>query len=489
MYKLRLKSWGLVKNLKADEADRLLDNVYSGTASAIPVIRGRAIGSKRFRGRLNRAASAANSFSQSPPSSSDTGGDPTTPEFVLTCGTTSLISTNLDSPAIYRQSEVCLKMAWQFSHMQFSSGQWDMSGKAYDFQADKVCMLWVNTNTAAEMLMEDRMSPSNWQLLRDAFDQHDTALIKPDPSLLWVTHHFVLKFLQIGNEISRSFLRWITGLSRIRLGNSHPLTVLFATMEMMEVEQIRGLAVDAILKAQFDVVSKFYRPGHVTQMSHRVNTIRRLFEQRTLSFPSMPQASTTCDDDDTRDHRELGWASWASISFCHLLIHEGRPNEARAVLITLCQYLETFPLPEISLKSPPHPKGTILRLLGWLKTHMTSIESSKTSQLPAQQIDAYIYRLMLALLTLENSRSESGPNGVFRAFEDNIETMLRDDLPTTKTANDSRDDDNRIEVSQGEYVFILGLPRIKISGRDEVLGEFLCQTLEDKLTFFINHKL
>lgn len=449
MYKLRLKSWGLVKNLKSDEADRLLDNVYSGTASAVPVIRGRAIGSKHFRGRLNRATKAAKSFSQSPPSSTDTDDDPTSPEFVLACGSTSPISHNLDAPAVYRFSEACLKLVCQFSDMQFSSGQWDMSGRAYDFQTDDTCTCWVNTNTAAEMLMEDRMSPSNWQLLRDAFDQHDTALMKPDVSMVWATHHSVLKLMRIGKDLGRVFLRWIIGLSRIRLGNSHPLTVLFATMEKMEVEQIRGLADDAILKAQFDVVSKYHRPGHASQVSHRLAGVRKLCEQRALSFPSLQQAATTCIEDEMRD--DLGWASWASISLSHLLLHEGRPDEARAVLITLCRYLETFPLPEINPKSPPRPKGTMLRLLGWLKAHMSSTQSSKTSPSMTEEIDSYIYRLMLAMLSLETSLSESGSNNsVFRAFEDDIETMLSADIPATRIINDDRVDDNRISISQGE---------------------------------------
>ncbi|KAK7914885.1 hypothetical protein PG985_012588 [Apiospora marii] len=449
MYKLRLKSWGLVKNLKSDEADRLLDNAYSGTTSAVPVIRGRAIGSKHFKGRLSRAAKAAKTLSQSPPSCTDTDDDPNSPEFVLTCDTTSPISHNLDAPAVYKFSEACLRMVWQFSHMQFSSGQWDMSGKAYNFETDNTCICWVSTNTAAEMLMGDRLSPSNWRLLRDAFDQHDTALIKPDVSMVWATHHSVLKLMRIGKDLGRVFLRWITGLSRIRLGNSHPLTVLYATMEKMEVEQLRGLAVDAILKAQFDVVSKYHRPGHVSQVSHRLVAVRKLCEQRALSFPSLQQPVTTCIDDDMRD--ELGWASWASISLSHLLIHEGRPDEARAVLTTLCQYLETLPLPGINLKSPPRPRGTMLRLLGWLKTHMSPTESSKISPSVTEEVDLYIYRLMLAMLSLENSLIESGPdNTVFRTFEDDIETMLGDDVPATKTANDSRDDDDRISISQGE---------------------------------------
>ncbi|KAK7984778.1 hypothetical protein PG988_002400 [Apiospora saccharicola] len=452
MYKLRLKSWGLAKNLKSDEADRLLDNVYSGTAPAVPMIRGRAIGSKHFKGRLNRAAKAAKSLSQSPPpSSSDTEGYPSSPEFVFTCGTSSPISTNLDAPAMYKFPEACLKIVWQFSHMQFSNGQWDMSGKAYDFKTDNDCMLWVNTNTAAEMLMEDRRSPSNWQLLRDAFDQHDTALINLDPSMLWATHHSVLKFLQVDKEIGRVFLRWIIGLSRIRLGDTHPLTVFFSTMEKMEVEEIRGLAVDAILKAQFDVVSKFYRPGHTTQISHRINNVRKLFEQRTLSFPSLQQDPTTCRDDDMRDYRELGWASWASISLSHLLIHEGRPDEARTVLVTLCQYLETFPLPEVNSKAPPRPTRTILRLLGWLKTHMSSAQSTSSSHPLAVEIDSYIYRIMLASLSLGNNPNCSGPDdALFRTFEDNIEMMLSDNLPVTEIVNDIRDDDNRASVSQGE---------------------------------------
>ncbi|KAK8064675.1 hypothetical protein PG994_007313 [Apiospora phragmitis] len=453
MYKLRLKNWGLIKNLKAEEADRLLDNVYSGTAIAAPTIRGRAIGSKHFKGRLNRAAKAAKSISQSPPSSTETDADSTSLELVFAHGSTSPITDIIDAPAIFSSPETCLRVVWQFSHMQFSNGQWDLSGKAYDFQADQTCMCWVNTNTAAEMLMKDRLSPSNWQLLREAFDQHDVALIKPDISMVWATYHNVLKLSRIGKDLGRVFLRWMTGLSQIRLGPLHPLTVLFATLQKMEFDELR-LAADAILRAQFDVVSKHHRPGNVYQSSQRMHAVRKLYEQRALSFPSLQQAFTSCIDE-MRDYHEdtddLGWASWASILLSHLLIHEGRHGEARAVLIALCQWLETFPLPEVDLNSPPDPKGTRLRLLDWLKTHMGATQSSKSSRSPAEDVDRYSYRPMRVMLHLEHILSESGPNGaVFRVFEDDMEMMLGDDLRAMRIADGDYDDDSRTSIFQGE---------------------------------------
>ncbi|KAK7962121.1 uncharacterized protein PG986_002946 [Apiospora aurea] len=343
MYKLRLKSWGLVKNLKADEADRLLDNVYRGAAvAAVPTIRGRLVGSKHFKGRLNRAAKAAKSFAQPPPSPTDSDPDPISPGLVVARRSTSPIADKIDDPPVFGVPETCLKLVWQFSQMQFSNGQWDLSGKVYDFRTDKACMCWVDTNMAAEKLLDDRQSPSNWRLLRKNFDQLDVTLIKPDISMVWATYHSVLKLSRIGIDLGRAFLRWMSGLAQIRLGHSHPLTLLLDTLQKMEVDEIRSAA-DLMLVAQFDVVCQNHRLGNLHQAVKRLDGIRQMFEQRALI-------------DEMRDHQEdtddVGWASWASISLCNVLVYEDRREEARAVLTTLGQWLETFPVPEIATNPP-----------------------------------------------------------------------------------------------------------------------------------------
>ncbi|KAK8016574.1 Clr5 domain-containing protein [Apiospora rasikravindrae] len=442
MYKLRLKSWGLVKNLKADEADRLLDNVYRGAAvAAVPTIRGRVVGSKHFKGRLNRAAKAVKTFSQSSSSSTDSDSDPSSPGLVvLARRSTSPIADKLDAPPIFSVPETCLKLVWQFSQMQFSNGTWDLSGKVYDFRTDKACMCWVDTNMAAEMLMEDRLSPSNWRLLRKAFDQLDVTLIKPDISMVWATYHSVLKLSRIGKDLGRAFLRWMSGLAQIRLGRSHPLTMLFETLQKMEVDEIR-LAADAMLVQQFNVVCQNHRLGNFHQIVQYLHGIRKMYEQRALV-------------DEMRDHQddtdEVGWASWATISLCNLLVYEGRRDEARAVLTTLCQWLETFPVSEVALNPPPDPKGTRLRLLAWLRTHMGSTEySSGTSRPLTERADSYSHRLMLALVKLEENLSEFVFNGsVYRIFEDDIEMMLSNNLQTLRISDGNYEDDNRISLIQ-----------------------------------------
>ncbi|KAK8851270.1 Clr5 domain-containing protein [Apiospora arundinis] len=455
MYKLRLKNWGLVKNLKADEADRLLDDAYNGAVFAqVPTIRGRAIGSTHFKRRLNRVAQATKSSKRSPASSTNSDADSTSLEAALARRSEPPMANNISAPAMFGLPETCLRMVWQFSHSQFSNGQWDLSGDKCDFGADKGCVCWFNTNVAAVLLMEDRMSPSNWQLLRKAFDQHDSALIKPNISIVWGTCHSVLKLSLVGKDLARVFLRWITGLAQVRLGRLHPLAVLFGTMGKMEVDEIR-LAAENILKAQFDVVSKHHRPRNIYQVSQHLPAARKLYDQHAVSFSYLQQVFTSSIEEMRKHHEDpdnLGWAAWAAIMLSHLLIHEGRGDEARTVLITICQWLETFPPPEVDVDSLPESEKRSLRLLNWLRTCMGPTRTPRGSDSPTKDTDTYIHRIILAMVNLEHSLGRSQPgSSVSRVFEDDIDMILSDDLRAMRIADGHCDEYRKASSShQGQ---------------------------------------
>ncbi|KAK8132999.1 Clr5 domain-containing protein [Apiospora kogelbergensis] len=443
MYKLRLKNWGLIKNIKKEDADRLLDDASNGALSAaqVPTIQGRPIGSKRFQGRLHRAAvTSAKSLSPSPTaSSSDAVADSSTPASALARRSTSPVADNIDPPAVFGLSETCLQMVWQFSHVQFSNGQWDLPGIHYDFEADKGCMGWLNTNVAAVRLLQDRLSPSNWQLLREAFDQLEYSLISRDIGVVWGTCHSVLKLSRVGTELGRVFLRWMAGLSRIRLGRLHPFTVFFVTMEKMEIDEIRSAA-ESMLKAQFDVVAKHNRADHIYHISHHMHAGRRLFDQGALSFPYLRQVFASALET-LRNYHEgpggLGWASWAAILLAQLLLNQGRHGEARAALLDICRWLEAFPLPEFDIDSLPESEKVTMRLLGWLQTHIGPAQTSQIDHPLTKQVDTSIQRIVLAMLSLEHTLAQSQPgSSAFRVFEDDIDLIINDDMRILKIVDD-----------------------------------------------------
>jgi hypothetical protein len=85
--------------------------------------------------------------------------------------------------------------------------------------------------------------------------------VDQDPTLITATLSVILQLESVGHEIAESLLRYVHGISAIKLGPNHPLTQLWSHMRSIGLGQVRHVAA-AVVKAHYDQIQQQLHPKH-----------------------------------------------------------------------------------------------------------------------------------------------------------------------------------------------------------------------------------
>ncbi|KAI1854471.1 hypothetical protein JX265_007659 [Neoarthrinium moseri] len=268
MYKSRIKNWGLTKNLKSQEAERIKTKVDQGATPTLPVIRGRQIGSKRFKRHLNQVqphsptnqlVARRHTHSASPP-----------------------IPQRLKSPKLLKEAEDCIQAIMSYTSSRFDDHIWDLSSHDYNWGGDTASSWWVDMWVVSDLIEQRRSSPEGFELLEECFDRYGTLIVNQHPGLVSATLCTILQLGGVGPELAESLLRYVAGLSQIKLGPAHPFTRLWTVLVGMGLPQIRQAAF-ALMTAHMDVIRANTEPGQRFRTIADVHITRRL-----ARFAGMP---------------------------------------------------------------------------------------------------------------------------------------------------------------------------------------------------------
>lgn len=249
MYKGRLKTWGLMKNLKSKDAEKIMGMAKTGIATGPLVIRGRNMGSKKWQKRLNRVVA---------PAEESTSLVASKKQNIL--GSLPLPG-HLAAPDTFRLTEAGLQAIRDFTTLQFSTQSWNLSGLPYDFDSDKTDSWSNGTTLATRNLIKDRSSADNFAILSKCFEGYAAVVDQSTPGLVPLTINNIIELLRVGPEIADELLRYVSQLVSIKLGESHPLSRFLSQLQTLGAVQI-PLVSRAILSAYFDIIVQNSHPAN-----------------------------------------------------------------------------------------------------------------------------------------------------------------------------------------------------------------------------------
>ncbi|KAI1875185.1 hypothetical protein JX265_004243 [Neoarthrinium moseri] len=261
MYKSRLKSWGLVKNLKSSDAKQIMGLAQSGVVKQPLVIRGRSMGSKKWQKRLNRVASRPETTTKVLVSTRN--GAILSPPVTVASPVSALspLSGRVEPPDTLRITEAGLMAVHDFAVHQFEETKWDLSGLTFDFDADKTDSWYNGLSLATRNLLKDRNSPTNFAMVHKSFDQYSAVLDQATPSLIPLTLGHIVGLMEVGPEMAATLLRYVARLVAIKFGESHPLSRFWAQMQTLGPVQIQQV-IGAVLGAYFHVIVNHSHPAN-----------------------------------------------------------------------------------------------------------------------------------------------------------------------------------------------------------------------------------
>jgi hypothetical protein len=248
MYKARLKTWGLTKNLKATDAKQIMDLAKSGVVKGPLVIRGRSMGAKKWQKRLNKVTAKTESSSGVVPARNYRFFPTPSPD-------------HLTPPDNFVLTEVGLKAIVDFAKHRFETQEWDLSGLPYDFDSDKTDNWSGGFVQVTRSLVKDRNATANFTHLHKLFDQAAAVIDQATPALIPGTLWNIVYCLRVGPELADTLIRYVHNLASIKLGQSHPLTCFWAQMQTLGAVQIQQI-LPALIKAYFNVIVDNSHPAN-----------------------------------------------------------------------------------------------------------------------------------------------------------------------------------------------------------------------------------
>jgi hypothetical protein len=320
MYKWRFKAWGLAKNLKTHEASKIVQDAVAGKQAGLPVIRGRQIGARRLKTYLSRMAV---NLETAPLASGF--ANPSLPR-------------QLTPPDSARLSEGSLLAVIQFAKSRMQTDCFGLSSMYhYDWDGDAGFDFWQEIRYATDSLANQQDPAANFRLLDKAFGSYVCALDVAKPSLVWVSILAVLLLAQAGAPLADSFIRFASSLSKIKLGQGHPVTRLWSMVCVMSHDQIRQASM-AILSAYFTTLESDVRPGEEFRRVSLVHVMRTLARVGAVSPETVSDTfQPIIEDFRTTKDQDLhkSWYLWARWSYCQLLFDTNRHEDAGEALIPL----------------------------------------------------------------------------------------------------------------------------------------------------------
>ncbi|KAH8671085.1 Clr5 domain-containing protein [Xylariales sp. PMI_506] len=275
MYKHRIQAWGLRKNLKAAEADKLMDWAQNGLISESLAVRGRQLGAKRWRHRLGKAASASGVTPTAANSSKCEA-----PQFPY-------LPSQMTEPDMQRQAEYCLHAVQEYVLSQFVTGAWDLSGLVYDNGQDKIFDWSTRLSLTIGHLVKEPNSQHDFAKLHFFFDAFGSVTDDLTPGLVPWTMYNLVHFLQIGPEIADIFIRFASGLFVIKLGRTHALTRFWMQLRALGAVQVHH-TMAAIMKVYYDIMASHSHPANAWHVQ-----IFPTFSRLMFQIDGLPSSSVT----------------------------------------------------------------------------------------------------------------------------------------------------------------------------------------------------
>ncbi|KAH6645984.1 Clr5 domain-containing protein [Truncatella angustata] len=258
MYKSKFKEWGLAKYLSQQEEHRIRAQIYTGTQMHPRTIHGRVVGSKRFEKALHQDRSMIDAMRRVPTVSSF----PTS-------------SHCLQAPTVLYQAESAIHAMHAYTDFCFETLVWELASHEFNDSLERASSWWMCIRRAARLLEQQRDSPDGFRLLHICLDRYGQLLILQDPIFLTATLSAVLQLDAIGRELAESLVRYVVGLSEIKLGLAHPLTVLWSQLRATGVSRAHNLA-SVALRAHYDSLAHHLEPGPGAITVFQVRGLRQL---------------------------------------------------------------------------------------------------------------------------------------------------------------------------------------------------------------------
>lgn len=312
MYKARLKEWGFRKYLKSSEIQKARHKAHSGQVARLPVVHGRQLGSKRLKSFVHRVK---------PKSENGDEAETQIIKFESPSRSPSPLAGIIIAPESLRLAESSLHAVFTYSHGRFDDKSWNLVD--HDFDKDLTRHWWHEMALAADKIEEQRDLSANFRILNRCCANYRTILHRQDPLLVWVTYMGILKLGQIGEDIAMSFAKFVTNLSTIEFGASHPFTLLWTNLQAMGLTNARQAALP-IVGAQFDTFKEHAEPGNLFWVVSTSLMIRHLQAVNLLTVTAAQQMVQVVIKE-LRDNpgpdrlQSEYWTNWTRMLMCVIL--------------------------------------------------------------------------------------------------------------------------------------------------------------------------
>ncbi|KAK8019092.1 Clr5 domain-containing protein [Apiospora arundinis] len=329
MFKMRFSAWGLQKNLKKQDLQKIASEAYLNKKPTLPVIRGRQLGSRRLQQRLQKTTAP-------PKTTLLRESDPHGVQFI-----------RLNSPMSAGAAEKSVQAMLEYTDSRFETRAWHVSGE-YDFDGDTGNSWWLNMKTAQKELRDRNFSPQGFKLLNATFADYTQLVQNQHPQTVLATIAGYAELHSLDKALGNSLLNYVAGLSKIRLGALHPYTRIWTNLRDTGVAH---QTVSTLVNAHFDVMS-IHAPGNNRfRLASLIQIINALKGANMISFESAYEALSKIasntplgsppkrkkivkpENSDTKP--DAFWMLLAQRYLCKFLLDSGRPHEAEIQMLSI----------------------------------------------------------------------------------------------------------------------------------------------------------
>ncbi|KAH8678121.1 Clr5 domain-containing protein [Xylariales sp. PMI_506] len=248
MYKTRFKKWGLQKTLRFDQVCELLRQNTTRAAmgkDSVRLIRGRVVDDRRLRKYIQNLSPEKYAEMTSIVYGNSGNLKRVRPVDDIYCRTPSpepqicRLSQSM-SPGELRIPEECIYAMRHYGHGAIDTGIWNVNPREI-LRAGQLFNFW-NLAAVSTKLLRTGQTKSAFRLLHKCFHEYKPLLAAQSPLLFLYTFVVALLFAHEHPDLYRSFLRYITELSRIVHEPSHPLGAIFDILLRMGPDAARESA-------------------------------------------------------------------------------------------------------------------------------------------------------------------------------------------------------------------------------------------------------
>lgn len=331
---MRFSTWGLQKNLKKLDLQKIASEAYLTKRPKLPVIRGRQLGSRRLQQRLKKASASPKE------------------QFQTASSNQVLQRIRLTSPGSAGAAEKSIQAILEYTESRFGTGAWHVEGE-YDFDRDTGNAWWLNIKTAQSDLQNGKFTARGFKLLNELFADYNQLIQHQHPQTVLATIAGYAALSTIDTALGESLLNYIVGLSSIKLGATHPYTRIWANLRNTRAAQH---TISTLVTAHFDVIT-FHAPGNNKfRLASLIQILGTLGAAGMISFESTYAALSDIADTApsrsvprrTRKQLESAeeetpvpagpdafWHLLAQRYMCKFLLDAGKPLEAERNMLAM----------------------------------------------------------------------------------------------------------------------------------------------------------